>query len=128
MAVDLKVTQQLDNNYVKVVANRKSRTREYIVPKQTADEFCANYKKYDKNTLIKTNLLFAGAVVGGCGLGNLVAFKAPSMLRMTIGIVSGMAAGVGVSNLFAKKSEEDYQNLLKSHGATEIKPDKSQTI
>ena len=123
MAVDLKVTQQLDNNCVKVVAKRKSRTREYVVPKQTADEFCANYKKYDKKSLLKTNLLFIGSVIGGCGLGNLVALKAPSMLRMTIGIVAGMMAGVGVSNITAKKLEEDYQKLLKSHGVTEIKSD-----
>ena len=121
MALDVKVTKQLNNDFVQVEAKYKNRQpRFYQVPVKTADRFCKQLSETEKKSNTRNNFVFALGTVGGCGLGNILALKLKPMLRATIAIITGILAGFITNNICLNKTNIEQNNVLKQNGAIDV--------
>lgn len=129
MAVDLKISRKLDNNYVQVdVSSKNMQTKYYRVPQNKADSFCANYKKNDKSMNFKSNAAFIGAAFAGCIGASFLTKNLKSAAKFAIGIVSGVVCGTAATYGMAGAMEKSYKNLLATHGAEQIFYDDKKSI
>ena len=121
MAIDVKVTKQLNKDFVQVEAQYKNRNpRYYQVPVQTADKFCNQFKESEKKSNFRNNLFFALSAIGGCGLGNLLAINFKPMLRATTAIIGGILSGFIVNNICLNKTQKEQKELFRQNGAIDI--------
>ena len=121
MAVHPHVTRNLGSDYVQVdVTSNKAPTRYFKVPKQLGDEFCKSYKKRDKRDTWISNGIAFGSALAACIIALPLSKNLSSAAKMTIGIVSGIAAIIGsaivTNNIMAPKHEQ----FIKSFKAEEI--------
>ena len=121
MSLDVKVTKQLNKDFVQVEAQYKNRLPCYYqVPINNADKFCKEFAETERKSNIRNNFAFAFAAVGGCGLGNILAINFKPMLRATTAIIGGILAGFVVNNICLNKTEAEQKNILAQNRAIDI--------
>lgn len=123
MAVDIKVTRRLPNNYVQVdVTPKKMETRHYKVPVDKVDSFTASYKKYDSKTRTDATILLVLMVLAGGFTGTIIPklLKGKPILSIIGGIFGALAGDVGSTVIISKNMQKNEAALLKAHDAKEF--------
>lgn len=121
MAVEVKITKQLNEDFVQVESYDKNRKPRYFqVPIQTADRFCHQLKETENKTNIRNNIVFAASAIGGCGLGNIIMLKQKPIIRTITAVVTGILAGFVTNNICLNKTNTEIRNVLRNNRAVDI--------
>ena len=122
MALDTKISRQLDNGCVQVdVKYKDAPPKYYKVPQEKADSFSQKLKKQDKNSKIINNTAFGISLLGGVLAGNVLSKNIESgVLKFIIGSASGVAAATAALFACSKYSEHEHNTILKEYGAKQI--------
>lgn len=123
MAVDIKVTRKLPDNYVQVdVTPKNMETRHYKMPADQVDSFTASYKQYDSKTRVNSTVLLVLMVLAGAFTGTIIPklLKANTLFRVIGGVIGAFAGDIGSTMITAKNMEKNETALLKAHGAKEL--------
>ena len=127
MAVKIDVTKKLDNNFVQVEVNSpKVSTRYFKVPEAKADEFCKEYKDFDKKIRLGSMLRTFVPTLLLCGIVGKFTKTKSKLVQWAGAIAAGLAAVTGATylntNIFIKKEDA----LLKKHSAEEFSKESKQ--
>ena len=127
MAPEINITNKLSNNHVQVeIKSKNVPTRYFKVPEQKADEFCKNYKQFEKKQRINSAIRIAVPAVILCTIANYFTQGKSKLIQWTAGIGLGMAGIMGATRWNVKKLIKKEDELLNKHNAEEIiKEDKN---
>lgn len=122
MALDAKITKQLDPNYVQVdITNKNEPYRYFKVPRQNADSFIKKFKKENKNNRYITNIGFAASIFGGLFITSLATknINKPTTKHIlnVLGSIATALATMFASEKYIEKKDSEY---IKKYHAEEI--------
>ena len=123
MAVEAKITNRLDNNFVQVEmkAPKSERISYYKVPTNKADAFITEYKKNDKKSSIITNTAFVGAIFGGVLVANSFTKKLKNkVLAWLINTGAGILGATGAVILSSSYLEKSQNKIMEKFQAQKI--------
>ena len=127
MALDVKISQKIDNNFVKVEANSShAPTRYFKVEKDKADSFCASYKKEASRNTTRNYVAMFVSVLAACGITGVFTNKLSKTLQTVAGVAAGIVGLAGATFYTTKKAISNEDKMLKQFNATEIFEEKKQ--
>ena len=127
MALDVKISQKIDKDFVKVEANSShAPTRYFKVEKDKADLFCATYKKEASRNTTRNYVAMFVSVLAACGITGVFTNKLSKTLQTVAGIAAGIAGLAGATFYTTKKAISNEDKMLKQFNATEIFEEKKQ--
>ena len=125
MALEVKVAQKIDKDYVKVEANSPQvPTRYFKVPAPKADSFCSSYEKEAKRNSTRNYVAMFISVLTACGITGIFTKSLNKTLQTVAGITAGLAGLAGATFFSTKKAIANEEEMLKQYNASEIFQDK----
>ena len=128
MAIQSTVTRKFNNGYVQVeIGAGNQEPRYYKVPESKADSFQREYKEnINRMRGVSTGItlgLITAAIIPVALITNKIDNKTT---RTIVGILAGLAGGVGSMYISDKVEMKNHDKLLKKYNAEIIDPYKSQ--
>lgn len=131
MTIETKVTRRFKDNYVQLdVRVNNSNVRYYKLPENQVDTFVSQYKKYDTNTRIFSNIWLFLLGFGGAATGVIASslFKAPKPIKYLAGIALCALGCYGSTKMTENKMIKEEAILLKNNNAEQIFYDENKII
>lgn len=123
MAVDIKVSRDLGNNFVQIdISSKNSEPAYYALPKDKVKSFVSNYKKDKKNNAILTNTVFIGSLLlGALTMSKLVKnMKSSPFVKGLINICGTVSFSMFSTYLCDNYIQTKRNELMKNHQAKQI--------
>ncbi len=131
MSVEVKVVKFIDKNNVQVdVKGARAGAHSYKVPTENSDEFCANYKKFNKRRNFFSDLAFVSSVFTGSFIGKMLTDNDNATKNRTVTAMIAGGIGLGIiADLITKViSNKKQAKIITKFNAQEIEYKKSQTV
>lgn len=116
MAIEMKVTRNLSNNYVQIESSsNRTGIKHFKVPKENVNSFCNDYPKHEKKIKNLSDIIFITSVFLGCLIVTPLTKKMNPGSKILTSIIAGLGAAVGsmlISNKIENKQAEKFLKLF----------------
>ena len=121
MAIEINKTQNIDKNYVRIdVSSKNFPTRSFKVPKNTSDEFCKNYKQFNRDQNIWSIIRISIPTLIACGIANYFTKNMNKAINWSASIGAGLVSSFLMTNLNNKMILTKENKLINKHYAQRV--------